>query len=189
MTKFCMHDEQYFNFDSYADTVACDFHSVEAGLDKILDGNLRLGYVDEDYNNILINAADLSCMLYRVIDELSVSLPQKSIGYDDERGIGIFWFNSAVALYNGTDMDTLADNEEKYDINEYNEKSLRLRAVNSLTKEQHMYLLVKTYGIVFRYIRLKFELDALCGVDDELGRLHSSKKKDGNTELPKSAWL
>ena len=189
MTKLCMHDEQYFNFDSYVDTVACDFHSVEAGLDEIQDNNLRLGYVDEDYCNLLNITADLSCMLYWLVEEFNQSLPPKSIGYDDERGTGIYWFNSAVALYNGTDMDTLADNEEKYDINEYNEKSLRLRAVNSLTKEQHMYLLVKTYEIVFRYIRLKLELDALCGVDDELGRLHSSKKKDGGTELSKSAWL
>ena len=149
---------------------------------------MRLGYVDEDYTVLLNTAAGLSEKLYRVIEQFSAMLPYKSFG-GDERDTGIYWFNSAAALYNGTDMGTLADKEGKYDIDVYNEKSLRLRALNSLTKEQHLLVLTKTYEILFRYIRLKSELDALIGVDDELERLHSFKKKGGHTELPKSAWV
>ena len=183
-----MYNERYFRYDDGLDMTACDFHSVEAGLDEILERNHRLGYVDEDYTNLLNAAADLYDMLTRTVEQFSLQLPLKNIGYD-ERDTGIYWFNAAISLYNCTDMITLMDNEEKARTDEYKEKSLRLRAVNGLPKEQHFMLLTKTYGIVFRYIRLKTDLDVLIGVDDELERLHSAKKKNGDIILPKSAWV
>ena len=190
MRKLYMSDERYYSDKYYPDSIACDYHSVDAGLEAILGSSLRLGYVDEDYTNLCNNAAYLSNDLYQTIREFSETLPPKGSGWDEE-ATGIYWFNSAMALYNGCDMDVLLENEEKYDDrNEYKEKSVRLRAVNSLTKEQHLLLLTKTYKIVFRYIQLKSELNVLIGIDDELERLHSfKKKKDGSAELPKSAWV
>jgi len=188
MRKLSIFNERYYHYDGGADSIACDFHSVDAGLNEIEDRNLRLGFVDEEYTVLLNAAADLSCMLYRFIEEISLSFPPKVL-FGDERDTGIYWFNAAVSLYNGTDMEALAENEEKRIKEECNEKSIRLRAVNGLSKEQHLLLITKTFEIVFRYISLKSELDVLIGVDDELARLHSFKKKDGNTELPKSAWM
>jgi len=186
MKTLTIWDEKYFN-SSHGDPMDCDYQSVETALNNIQDSRQRVGFLDEDYNDLLNRAADISVELEETIQEFSFALPQKNVKYDITDS-GIYWFNSAMVLHNGTDMDELLENEDKYNQNAYKEKSLRLRAVNALTKEQHLLLLSKTYSIVFRYIQLKTELDVLMGVNDELERLHSFRKKDGNLELPNSAW-
>jgi|GEM_PF-3733909 len=178
--------EKYYNCGQ--GDMAFDYTSVEAELNSIQEGRLRLGFLDDDYNELLNRAAELSVELEEALEEFSYAFPQKNVQYDI-RDSGAYWFNSAMALYNGTDMDGLLESEDKYGKNIYTEKSLRLRAVNALTKEQHLLLLSKTYSIVFRYFRLKTERDVLIGVNDELERLHSFKMKNGNIELPTSARM
>ena len=186
--KLSMHDESYYHPWDEMDTEPFDCFSIRTALDKISDGGLQFDYMDEEYNNILNAAADLSNDFERVIEQLGVELPIKGSDYDFE-GTGYYWFNTALSLSNITDMTTLLGHEEKYDQNEHEEKAKRLRAINSLTKEQHFLLFSKVYPIAFRYVLLKTELDALVGTNDELERLHSFKKKNGTLELPKSAWV
>ena len=185
MSELRIDYEKYYEFNGDTEIIVCDYHSIEARLKEIQKGRFDLSYLSDDYHELLLMARDLSDDLDRAIDEFYNSFPQKS-------GIntGVYWFNSAITLYNGTNMEKLLENEGKYDKNEYLEKSIRLRAVNSLSKEQHFLLHTKTYELVFRYIKLTLDLDALRGINEELERLHSStKNKDGKIELHKSAYV
>lgn len=168
-----------------------DYYSILEKLGEI-EWKYQDGDHDEyysDYEDMFTDLANSSAFLYEDIEsllsELSYILP------DRERvDTGIFWFNTAAALIDETDLMLLIENEGIMSPDdEDTERGKRIRSLNSLTKDKAISLMRQVFNLLLRYLKLLQSYEMLCAMVDELRRLHSFRERNGVSELPPSAYV
>lgn len=177
-----------------------DCLSIMQKLDEI-----ECNYTDSDHDEYYYDYADefneMSCLsadLYHDLESLirkidytwhlprrkKMELNQIIDNYET------FWFNTAAALIDETDMMLLMKNEGIRDSkNEETERHKRIRAVKLLTKEQMTNLFSETFNFLLRYLKLVQAYEMLCGMVDELRYLHSFRERNGIPLLPPTAYV
>ena len=142
------------------------------------------------FNELSILSADLYIDLERLIRELDFSwnLPRKR-QEGIENANGMFWFNTATALLEETNMSLMLENEGNYDLDEETERDKRVRAVKALTKEMQFKLFTEVFNFLMRFVKLSLAYQAICGMIDELEHLHSFRERNGEILLPATAYV
>lgn len=173
-----------------APTVGLDFYSIKEDLTALTE-LLPEAFMDDEQCDLMNVAADLYCDLERMINEFSIYMPPRRVEYDYSE-IGAYWFNTAMAAAEDTNLDVLIEKESfgvNYCENDYKKRAKRIRAVDSLTKESHMQLLLKVYGLVCRYLSVKGKLMMINAVNDEMNFHQSVKQGANGAELPECAYV
>lgn len=168
-----------------------DYYSVIEKLGEI-EWKYQDGDHDEyysDYEDMFSELANGSVFLYEDIEsllsEIRHNLPWRARG-----DTGIFWFNTAAALIDETDLMLLIENEGIMPLDdEDTEREKRIRSLNSLTKDKAISLLRQVFNLLLRYLKLLQAYEMLCAMVDELRRLHSFRERNGVSELPSSAYV
>lgn len=167
-----------------------DYASI---IDKL--GEIEYRYCDETqdeyYMDYLDQFNELSCLaaeLYNQLDDLIGKLSW-SWSFPMHKN-DAFWFNTAAALIDETDIMLLVENEGCYDPDdEDTERHKRIRAVKTLTKEQMTNLFSEVFNFLMRYMKLLLAYEMMLGLVNELRELHSFRQRDGIPQLPTTAYV
>jgi len=162
-----------------------DCISIRSTLEE-LSQKARCHYYSDEINDLLNMAAYLENDIDRAIMSFE-SLPYRNQRSEDESGV--YWFNAVIALYNGTDMECLQENEDDYDTNEFQYRMRKLNAVFSLDKATMINLMSTVLSLVFRYFTIKTTIEAVVGIDEEMQHRQSLFKKNGKVILANTEYL
>lgn len=183
------------NFDRFL-SVPLDYFSV---VEKLSTIECRPTELDRsvycmDYADLFNELSLLAAQLYRELDRLIYDLiyrwdfPRR-VSDTYENATGVVWFDTASSLISATDMDLLMENEGRWGGDMDTERDRRVRAVKHLTKEQMFRLFTEVFHFLMGFFELNQAYEAICGMVDELERLHSYRERDGKAQLPPSAYL
>lgn len=153
-------------------------------------GEYYYDYADQ-FNELACIAADLYNALESLVRKIDYTWelpPRKRKELGDT--YGAYWFNTASALIDETDMMLLLENEGTYDPDdEYTERHRRIRAVKILSKEQITNLFSETFNFLMKYLKLVQAYQMICGLVNELRYLHSFRERGGIPQLPPTAYV
>lgn len=193
----------YVRFDAWA---------VSDGLTEIMgcdsggshDGDSRyFGYFSSDELNALANDAgylwtEFECLLQR----LELNMPKRNVRFrfgDGDCLSGAFWFDTATALIEDSDIAAMLVEEEVIYCEDelcYGKKSagdyraMRLRMLEKLTREQTALITVGVLGFLTRYRELYLHRDMMLGIIDGLDFFHTPLVlRSGETLLHDSSWV
>lgn len=159
-------------------------------------GEIEYKYCDSDhdeyywdYEDMFSELANGASYLYEDIETLRWDLYHEMPGRT--RGdSGIFWFDTAALLIDETDYMLLVENEGMtIPDDEESERSKRMRALKTLTKDKAVELLRRVFICLMRYMKLLQAYEMLCAMVDELRRLHSFRERNGEILLPTTAFV
>ncbi len=180
-----------------------DFWSVLEGLEEMTEYDIdcRAGYRDSEYFweyeetiiELAQHAADMYEEFQNIKSNMWMKLPSKNIRFCDEDDCtqtAIAWWNTAACMLTDIDMRVLLESENNYSGEVEKEKERRIRALNSLTKEQNMYVYTTVIGFIFRYLDLKNSFEVVSSVIDSLDE-HQAIMKNQADELliPQAAYI
>jgi len=143
-------------------------------------------YYGDELNELLNMVAYLENDIDRTIASFD-SLPCRNQRSEYEPGV--YWFNAVIALYNGTDMECLQENEYDYTTKEFQYRMRKLNAVFSLDKSTMIKLISTVLSLVFRYFTVKTTIEALVGIDEEMQYRQSLFKKNDKVILANTEYL
>ena len=177
-----------------------DFWSVMEGLDALIDydynGNekdsIYWDFYSEQINELSILAADMYNELESIKSKLWYELPTKVIEFCDEDDCTqtcIAWWNTAACMFSDVDMTALLENEDRYGLDEENEKDKRIKALERLTKKQYMTLNTLVIGFITRYLELVSAFDVITACIRELDYHQSAVQDKSGVNLPDAAYL
>lgn len=153
---------------------------------------------DEYYIDYADQFNELSCIAGGLYNELEEIVRKIDYTWDlpvcRARKLGdtyqAYWFNTAAALIDETDMMILMEGEGAYDPDdEETERNKRIRAARSLTKEQMLNLFRGTFNFLMKYLKLLQAYEMLCGLVDELRYLHSFRQYKEEFLPPTTAYI
>lgn len=173
------------------------------GLDALIDydynGNekesIYWDFYSEQIMELSILAADMYSELDSIKSKLWYEMPTKQIEFceeDDCTQTAIAWWNTAACMFSDIDMTTLLENENKYNMDEWEqekEKEKRIKALERLTKKQFMTLNTLVIGFITRYLELVSAFDVITGCIRELDYHQSAVQGKNNVKLPDAAYL
>lgn len=182
-----------------------DIWSIYDGLDEIMDylynGNEKSSIYWDHYCEQLNEMANIAGEMYEELVELrhrlfyQYDLPCRNLEFcEDDLALGghtdISWWNTAACMLSDVDMVSLLEGEGRYRCSDVEiEKQKRIRALERLTKKQQMALYTEVIGFIMRYLELRAAFEAVVSVINELEYHQAFAVKNGELQVPASAYV